>query len=204
MRACMCTNTDKTNESNINNKNNNNTKASPPETHRPINPISSMRRHMFVNSRRSGAQTTVDHLGLRMGGGGGTGGAGGVFGYGGGGTGGGAYDSLVSYDGPPSGFMVSASFASNSNVSYKDPFSAGGGGTGSATSSSPLQTTSMMVNKSNNGNNNNPNATTTITTTKVEIINEYAVVSQIIQLFIQFSFNQLSRSSEKITQRNWK
>lgn len=101
-----------------------------------------MRRHMFVNSRRSGAQTTVDHLGLRM--------------YGGGGP----CDSMMSYDGPPTGFMASASFASNSNVSYKD-----------APASSPLAQTSTTIKS-----NTNPNATTTITTTKVEIINEYAVV----------------------------
>lgn len=118
---------------------------SPPQTHRPINPISSMRRHMFVNSRRSGAQTTVDNVGTRMNGG----------------HGGGAYDSLISYDGSPPGFMVSASFASNSNMSYKEPGS----------SSSPLHTSNAVK-------------PTTITTTKVEIINEYAVVCSLYYFFL--------------------
>lgn len=113
-----------------------------------------MRRHMFVNSRRSGAQTTVDHLGLY---------GGGRAALGGGGLGGGPCDSQMSYDGSPSGFMVSTSFASN--MSYKD-----------LAAPSPPNQTSMTFKSSNS----NPNATTTITTTKVEIINEYAVVRELI------------------------
>lgn len=94
-----------------------------------------MRRHMFVNSRRTGAQTTVDHLGI----------------FGNKATGG-QCDSLVSYDG---GFMVSASFASNSNVSYKEP-----------PQQQPPTTTSFVKPVTNQ--------TTPITTTKVETINECA------------------------------